>query len=157
MNATALELLLALESEQTSAKSLAESLSVTYARASELVRQLLQEGFVTKTGGLVGFRWGVILDELYHQEQRTTARFCLGVLDSIEIMQERASIRAPFYNKLVNHCIDHAIMDLVKRRKLATLPQIRELIDYPDYRLRSRIEKLVREGKLMKRNGAFTL
>ena len=103
------------------------------------------------------FRWGVILDELYYQEQQTSGRFCLGVLDSLEIIQERASVRAPFYNKLVNHYIDHAILDVVKRRKLATLQEIRKLIDYPDYRLRSRIEKLVREGMLVKKKGELTL
>lgn len=97
-----------------------------------------------------GFRWQVVLEELYEQEARTKVRFCLGLLDSLEIIQERANIRAPFYNKLVNHCIDHAILEAVRRWKVRTLPQIRELIDYPDYRLRSRIEKLVKDGKLVK-------
>ncbi len=97
-----------------------------------------------------GFRWQIVLDELYEQEEKTKARFCLGLLDSVEIIRERTNIRAPFYNKLVNHCIDHAILEAVRRWKVRTLPQIKELVDYPDYRLRSRIEKLVREGKLAK-------
>ncbi len=97
-----------------------------------------------------GFRWQTVLEELYEQERRTQARFCLGLLDSVEIIQERAKIRAPFYNKLVNHCIDHAILDAVDRWKVRTISQIREMVDYPDYRLRSRVEKLVREGKLAK-------
>lgn len=104
-----------------------------------------------------GFRWKVVLDELYEQEETSPGRYCLGLLDSIEIIQERANIRAPFYNKLVNHCIEHAILDSAKRLKTATLEDIRRLIDYPDYRLKSRIEKLVREGKLSKKDGKLTI
>jgi hypothetical protein len=104
-----------------------------------------------------GFHWQTVLEELYGQEGRTQARFCLGLLDSVEIIQERANIRAPFYNKLVNHCIDHAILDAVGRWKMKTIPQIREMVDYPDYRLRSRVEKLVREGKLVKRTNGLVI
>lgn len=96
------------------------------------------------------FQWQVVLEELLSQEEAVRGRFCLGLLDSLEIIQERANIRAPFYNKLVNHCIDHTILDAVGRWKVRTLPQIKELIDYPDYRLRSRIEELIKEGKLVK-------
>lgn len=103
-----------------------------------------------------GFRWQVVLEELYEQEERNRARFCLGLLDSIEIIQERAKIRAPFYNKLVNHSIDHAILDAVGRWRVRTIPQIKEFVDYPDYRLRSRIEKLVKEGKLVKGKDGVT-
>lgn len=100
-----------------------------------------------------GFRWQIVLEELYQQEGNTKARFCLGLLDSLEIIQERANIRAPFYNKLVNHCIDHAILEAVGRWNAKTVPQIRQFVDYPDYRLRNRIERLVKEGRLLKRAG----
>ena len=97
-----------------------------------------------------GFRWQIVLEELYEQEERIKARFCLGLLDSVEIIQERANIKAPFYNKLVNHCIDHAILDAVSRWKVRTLPQIKKLVDYPDYRLRNRIQKLGKMGNWSK-------
>jgi predicted transcriptional regulator len=100
-----------------------------------------------------GFRWQIVLEELYQQEANTNARFCLGLLDSLEIIQERANIRAPFYNKLVNHCIDHAILNAVGQWNAKTIPQVRRFVDYPDYRLRNRIEKLVKEGRLVKRGG----
>jgi hypothetical protein len=57
----------------------------------------------------------------------------------------------------VNHCIDHAILDAVRRWKVRTLAQIKELVNYPDYRLRSRIEKLVKEGKLIKGAGGIAV
>lgn len=104
-----------------------------------------------------GFRWQTVLEELYEQEGRMQARFCLGLLDSVEKFQERENIRAPFYNKLVNHCIDHAILDAVGRWNMRTLMQVREMVDYPDYRLRSRIEKLVSEGRLAKGNKGLVI
>jgi hypothetical protein len=46
----------------------------------------------------------------------------------------------------------------VRRWNVTTLKQIKELISYPDYRLRSRIEKLVGEGKLVKKEkGQFAI
>ncbi|MBI3023403.1 MAG: hypothetical protein HYY68_06715 [Thaumarchaeota archaeon] len=100
------------------------------------------------------FEWRSVANELYEQERITKARFCLGLLDSVEIIQERENIRAPFYDALVNHCMDHAILDAVSRWKATTMAQIKEFVDYPDYRLRSRIEKLIKEGRLTrKKNG----
>lgn len=100
-----------------------------------------------------GFDWRVVLNELYGQELETGMHFCMRLLDSVEAVEKKAKIRAPFYNHLVNHCIDQAILESIRRWKAATLKQIKELVDYPDYRLRSRIEKLVRQGKLVKKKG----
>jgi predicted transcriptional regulator len=97
------------------------------------------------------FRWEIVLEELYNQEQKSTGRYCFGLLDSVKIIQERTGIKAPFLNKLENHCIDHAILDLVNKWKITTMAQIKDLINYPDYRLRSRVEKLVKDNKLVKR------
>jgi hypothetical protein len=105
-----------------------------------------------------GFDWSVVLNELYDQERETGRHFCMTLLDSVEIINERTKIRAPFYDKLVNHCIDQAVLESVRRWNVTTLKQIKELISYPDYRLRSRIEKLVGEGKLVKKEkGQFVI
>jgi len=95
-----------------------------------------------------GFRWGMVFEELLVQEQWAGRHFCFSLLDSVEIIEERTNIRPPFYNKLVNHCIDQAILDSVGKWKATTLKQIRKLVNYPDYRLRSRINRLVDEGRL---------
>lgn len=94
------------------------------------------------------FNWRTVLNELYSQEQKTRRHFCMSLLNSVEAVEKRANIRAPFHNQLENHCIDHAILESVRKWKATTLKQIRKLINYPDYRLRSRIKKLVKEGKL---------
>src|SRR3989304_5237067 len=105
-----------------------------------------------------GFDWNIVSTELYNQEQETKKHFCMNFLDSIEAIEKRSKIKAPFHNQLVNHCIDKAILDLVGQWKVTTFKQIRKLIQYPDYRLRSRIEKLILGGKIKKRkNGQFTV
>jgi len=105
-----------------------------------------------------GFNWNFVLDELYRQEQETGKHFCMRLLDSVEDIEKRTGIRAPFYNKLVNHCIDQAILESVGRWGATTLKQIRELVNYPEYRLRSRITKLIKEGMLVRKDeGQFSL
>jgi len=105
-----------------------------------------------------GFNWRIVLDELYRQEMETGRHFCISLLDSIETIERNAGIRAPFYGKLVNHCIDYGILESVKRLKAATVRQIREFVNYPDYRIRSRVRKLVQEKALMDLgDGRFSL
>lgn len=103
-----------------------------------------------------GFNWRVVFEELLVQEEKTGRHFCLALLDSAEVIERKTNVRSPFYNKLVNHCIDQAIIESVEKWKARTLKQIREFVDYPDYRLRSRIKKLVREGRLSRlKDGSF--
>lgn len=107
---------------------------------------------MTQLAKAQGFNWRFVLDELYRQEQETGRHFCMRLLDGIEVVGKRTDIRVPYYNDLVNHCIDQAILDSVGKWGATTLKQIRELVNYPDYRLRSRIRKLIGEGKLVKKS-----
>ncbi len=95
-----------------------------------------------------GFDWRIVLDELHNQEGITGRHFCRHLLDAVEFIQKRAGMRAPIYNELENHCIDQAILESVGRWSARSFKEIRELARYPDYRLRSRIQKLLREGEL---------
>lgn len=103
------------------------------------------------------FDWRVVMNEFHSQEQRTGRHFCMSLLYSVEAIEKRANIRAPFYNQLENHCIEQGILQSVRHWKATTLKQIKEFVDYPDYRLRSRITKLIREGKLVKRDRQFAI
>jgi len=105
-----------------------------------------------------GFNWRVVFEELLAQEEKTGRYFCLSLLDSIEIIEKKTSIRAPFYNKLLNHCIDQAILRSIGKWKATTLKQIKELVNYPDYKLRSRVNKLTNEGRLrVSKDGRLTI
>lgn len=103
-----------------------------------------------------GFNWRIVFEELYVQEM-TGRHFCRELLDSVEIIERKTGIRAPFYNKLVNHCIDQAILESIVRWKATTLKQIKELVNYPDYKLRSRINSLIKEGKLVRDNSEYRI
>jgi len=107
--------------------------------------------------GAQGFDWRIVLDELYVQEKDTGKHFCMSLLDSVEVIEKRTNMRAPFHNQLVNHCIEQAVLESVTRWNASTMKQIREYVNYPDYRLRGRIRKLVKEGKLVEiGDGRFT-
>ncbi len=103
-----------------------------------------------------GFDWRIVFEELEVQEEKAGRHFCLSLLDSIETIEKKTSMKAPFYNKLVNHCIDQAILESVAKWRATTPKQIREFVNYPDYRLRSRINRLIKEGRLaVSRDGKF--
>ncbi len=104
-----------------------------------------------------GFKWGVVFEELLLQEQKTGRNFCLPLLDSIEVIEKKTNIRAPFYNKLLNHCIDQTILKSIGKWKATTLKQIKELVKYPDYKLRSRINHLINEREVRVKNGRLAL
>lgn len=95
-----------------------------------------------------GFNWKTVIEELYRQEEMTGRHFCRRLLDSVEVIEKRSGVRAPFYHQLANHCIDQAILEAAERRGARSLREIRRLVSFPDYRLRRRIAKLVKEGKL---------
>ncbi len=94
------------------------------------------------------FKWGIVFEELLLQEQESGRHFCHPLLSSVEIIEKKTNIKTPFYNKLVNHCIDQAILESIEKWKATTLTEIKEFVNYPDYRLRSRIKKLISDGKL---------
>jgi len=105
-----------------------------------------------------GFNWGILFEELLVQEEIAGRHFCLSLLDTVEIVERKTGIRPPFYNRLVNHSIDYGILQSVGKWKATTLKRIREFVNYPDYKLRSRVNKLISEGKLVRsKEGEFTL
>jgi len=99
-----------------------------------------------------GFEWSVILGELLNQEEITGKRFCMDVLDSIEVVEERSGIKAPIHSRLERHCLDQAIIGLVERTSPITLKQIQEYIEYPEYRIASRLKALIKENKVKSLN-----
>jgi len=105
-----------------------------------------------------GFDWGILFEELLVQEEIAGRHFCFSLLDSVEIVERKTGMRSPFYNRLVNHSIDYGILQSVGKWRATTLKRIREFVNYPDYKLRSRVNKLISEGKLVRlKEGEFTL
>ena len=95
-----------------------------------------------------GFEWRVVLKELLHQEDITGKRFCMDLLDSIEAVQKQSGIKAPIHNQLERRCLDQAIIDILERKSPATLRQIRDLVEYPEYRIAGRLKALIKENKV---------
>jgi hypothetical protein len=95
-----------------------------------------------------GFNWTIVFDELLNQEEITEKQYCLDILESVEVVENLTGIRAPVRNRLINHCLDQAIIKIADRIESFSARQIRNLVNYPEYRIESRIRRLVKQGEL---------
>ena len=96
-----------------------------------------------------GFSWNVIVDEFIYQERETGKNFSRNLLDSLDLLNERTGIGPPFYKKLVNRALENTIIDLVRSGK-TTIREIADLIDYPEYTIRNKVNKLARQRRIRK-------
>lgn len=111
---------------------------------------------ILKRGG--DLRWGEILRTYFEEEGVVKRHFCFTILDNIELLQQRGGITIPIHGSLLRHCIDVGILQALAYGATSVL-EIRKLIDFPEYTIRNRIEKLAKEGKISKRrrNGRLVL
>lgn len=105
---------------------------------------------ILKRGG--DLRWGDILRTYFEEEGVVKRHFCFTILDNIELLQQRGGITVPIHGSLLRHCIDVGILQALAYGATSVL-EIRKLIDFPEYTIRNRIEKLAKEGKISKRMG----
>jgi DNA-binding transcriptional regulator YhcF (GntR family) len=96
-----------------------------------------------------GFNWDVVFNELIYQERESGRYFSEDLLYSLDLLKERANIESPFYRKLSNRVLDNAIVYVVTKGK-TTIKEIKELIDFPEYIIRNRVNKLARQKRLRK-------
>jgi len=111
---------------------------------------------ILKRGG--DLRWGEILRTYFEEEGVVKRHFCFTILDNIELLQQREGITVPIHGSLLRHCIDVGILQALAYGATSVL-EIRKLIDFPEYTIRNRIEKLAKKGKISKRrrNGRLIL
>ncbi len=111
---------------------------------------------ILKRGG--SLEWGEILKTYFEEEGTVKKHFCFTMLDNIEILQQREGIAIPIHGPLLRHCIDVGILQALAYGA-ASVGEIRKLIDLPEYTIRNRVGKLVKEGKISKRvkKGRLTL
>ncbi|MBO3799295.1 MAG: helix-turn-helix domain-containing protein [Thermoproteota archaeon] len=110
---------------------------------------------VRRTGSL---DWNTVLETYFKQEKDIKRHLCFNMLDNVELLQEKEGIGIPIYNPLLRHCTDTAILQSVYRGA-TSVREIRVMIDIPEYTIRNRIVKLVKQGMLskIKRGKRFTL
>ncbi len=97
-----------------------------------------------------GFRWNAVFEELEWQERETGRLFGMDLLVSLDLLKERANIESPFYKKLFNRTLENAIVSLVLKGK-STVKEISDMLDFPEYTIRNKINKLVREKRILKK------
>jgi DNA-binding MarR family transcriptional regulator len=110
---------------------------------------------IVRRGG--GLKWGEILRTYLAEENEVRKHFCFTILDNIELLQQREGINIPLHG-LLRHCIDIGVLQALAHGK-TNVKGIRELIDFPEHAIRNRVEKLTRDGKILKsrRGGCMVL
>ncbi len=103
---------------------------------------------ILRLGG--SLQWDEILRTYFKEEEAVKKHFCFTILDSIEILQQRGGIAVPIHMQLLRHCIDVSILQALAYGA-ASIGEIRKLVDFPEYTIRNRVGKLVKEGKVSKR------
>jgi len=102
---------------------------------------------ILRLGG--GLQWDEILRTYFKEEEAIKKHFCFTILDNIEILQQREGIAVPIHGQLLRHCIDVSILQALAYGA-ASIGEIRKLVDFPEYTIRNRVGKLVKEGKISK-------
>ncbi len=92
--------------------------------------------------------WAAFLRELEEQHDRSHRLFCLDVLHSLELLEEKEKIFLPIKQKLLNLCLEKAILFLAK--KPVSVAEIMQKIDFPETAIRNKIQQLVKAKKLSK-------
>lgn len=110
---------------------------------------------IIRRGG--DLKWDEILETYLTEEEVIKKHFCFTMLDNIELLQQREGIDVPLQG-LLRHCIDVGILQALAYGR-TNIKGIRKLIDFPEHTIRNRVEKLAKEGKILKRGkrGRLTL
>ena len=103
---------------------------------------------IAKYGG--GLRWSEILGTYFEEEKLMKRHLCFTMLDNIELIKEREDIAVPIHGPLLRHCVEVGILQALANGA-TTIRDVRKMIDFPEYTIRNRIEKLRREGVVVKR------
>jgi len=94
-----------------------------------------------------GFDWKTVYAELVYQEENTNRNYSRDLLEAIELV-EQTGVKSPIHDRLVNRSLDQAIVEVIDVKGSASIREVRDLVNYPDYRIRSRVTRLVKEGIL---------
>ncbi len=95
--------------------------------------------------------WNYFLEELDKQHEKSEGLFCLDVLVTIEVLEEKEKIVFGIKEKLVELCLERSVLYLAK--KPVTVKEIMQKIDFPELTIRNKISQLVKKKKLSKIKG----
>jgi predicted transcriptional regulator len=90
--------------------------------------------------------WQQLFDEIRRQDELTGQYFSFAVLDTLDILQQRADIESPIHQQLVSYCLKNAL--LVSLREPKTIRDLRDELDFPDHRIYNTLRTLEDEGMI---------
>ena len=94
-----------------------------------------------------GVDWGLVERIYWEEEQLTGRHWCLDVLGSLEIIQQRTGARIPFLQRLSRHCLEYGICQSLKLGA-RTIEDLRKYLDFPESTIRRAVERLASRGEI---------
>ncbi len=95
--------------------------------------------------------WKYFIHELDKQHGKSERLFCLDVLGTFEVLEEKEKISFEIKEKLVDLCLEKSVLYLA--RKPVSVNEIMQKIDFPELTIRNKINQLVKNKKLAKLGG----
>jgi hypothetical protein len=105
----------------------------------------LEDAALLARKGLVD--WDVVLEELKQQERRGGRLFCIDVLQTLEILEERYGIRPPILRRVESHCLRQGLLSALKGGP-KSMKQLKALVDFSDYQIYNALKALKNAGKV---------
>ena len=93
-------------------------------------------------------KWDYFMQELKTQHDASERLFCLDVLNTLEILEEKEKIKFEKKQELLDFCLEKGILFLAKTP--ASIAQIKEKIRFPETTIRNKIVQLVKAKKITK-------
>lgn len=95
--------------------------------------------------------WNYFIEELDRQHENSERLFCLDVLSTIEVLEEKEKIEFEMKERLLDICLEKSILYLAG--KPVSVDDIMQKIDFPELTIRNKISQLVKKKKLKKLQG----
>jgi hypothetical protein len=94
-----------------------------------------------------GVDWKLLKQIYWEEEKLVGPRFCLDVLDSLEVIQKRSGARVPFLRGLLRRCLEEGVKQSIGfgARSVADL---KRFLDFPEVTLRRAAERLAARGEI---------
>jgi len=96
--------------------------------------------------------WNTIMKEIREQKENMDKLQELTIIDHFEALEEMLKIKIPIKNRVVNQALEKAILFLCEEKALS-VKEMKKKMDFPEYKIRNTLSRLLREKKIRRIEG----
>ena len=96
--------------------------------------------------------WNTIMKEIREQKENLDRLQELTIIDHLEALEEMLKIEIPIKNMVINQALEKAILYVCEEKALS-VKELREKMDFPEYKIRNTLSRLLKENKIKRIEG----